>query len=955
MLPPKFLPPGTTALACALFLAGAVSSPARAQPATACLHAGDFYAAPASGLASVDMPPARIEPAVIPGSPPTPALLEVTDCDGDGDLDAWIPWSEAGALVPASIEFRGACGSGLPTRVAIDFTQGVGTVTFRAYTTASSFPFSARTTSGTGAHTVRFFHPSGIRRLKIVGAEICIREICFSCEPLPAGPLFIRGDSNGDGKRDISDPLSILGNLFLGAKAPGCLDAADSNDDGALDITDGVGMLAFLFLGSAAPPGGPGCSEDEIPDSLDCQDPSSCEGEEPPPPDEEAALFAIGPPELPATATAPETPVSLSLQLVAGKPIVLEGKKGKAIRETGPAEKGVRQTTGRPDISRRLVTVALPYDADPRTLRIDIPVLDIRPLPLHVPDVRPVSREASFDPDDGVVEVVSPEGVQLDDQGRDVSIYGQDGAWPELPLEVQGFSKLRKYRLVRLLFSPFQWNPATGQIFEVARADLTLSWEKIPMSSEEAKALLADPGLLHQDDLRFENVEEANSWYALADLGSDIDLEGAFDYVIVTTRSIRFGSAELSEFVSYKEDHGHSVAVVTVESIVARYPASERADSIREFLQDKHDEWGIVWLLLIGDPDPYDKYAGASDDVGSVPMKMAWPRGDGKIGEDDDGDPEYGYCPTDHYYGDLSDDWDVDGDGYAASVDDDYETESIAGHAGGSDYTLSTRTYGIDFDMELKVGRIPFDDADMVDVFLSRLLNYFDNSSDPSTGRSRAYVACSFYDADTDMAYLGRQLQDEVLDPEGLTTETFYQAASSFNASHILEDTALIDEWENKGAGLVLWVGHGSQTSASIGYDDTPSDDGHDHWDGTIMNTSYASGLIAPNPFVFQASCQNAWAENPDNLAHTMLYEIAVGTIAGTRNSWYAVGDEEFGSGVHIGDLAYRAMKWIAKGRTAGFAIQEMRSECDPDYDGKHFQNLMTYNLYGDPNSNFVH
>ncbi len=75
---------------------------------------------------------------------------------------------------------------------------------------------------------------------------------------LVAGPArampFRRGDSNGDGRIDISDAVKVLAWLFLGDSQPGCLESADSNGDSKHDIADAVGLLSFLFLGGEAPP-----------------------------------------------------------------------------------------------------------------------------------------------------------------------------------------------------------------------------------------------------------------------------------------------------------------------------------------------------------------------------------------------------------------------------------------------------------------------------------------------------------------------------------------------------------------------------------------------------------------------------------------------------------------------------------------------------------------------------
>lgn len=64
---------------------------------------------------------------------------------------------------------------------------------------------------------------------------------------------WIRGDSNGDGHVDISDAITTLGHLFLGAPA-GCERGAEVNLDGEVDLTDAIALLGHLFLGRDPPP-----------------------------------------------------------------------------------------------------------------------------------------------------------------------------------------------------------------------------------------------------------------------------------------------------------------------------------------------------------------------------------------------------------------------------------------------------------------------------------------------------------------------------------------------------------------------------------------------------------------------------------------------------------------------------------------------------------------------------
>ncbi len=85
--------------------------------------------------------------------------------------------------------------------------------------------------------------------------------------------LIIRGDANGDGSVNASDPVAILAYLF-GSGALWCLDAADVNDDGKIDLSDPTLLLWYLFAGGKAPsPPFPGEGLDPTFDLLDSCEP----------------------------------------------------------------------------------------------------------------------------------------------------------------------------------------------------------------------------------------------------------------------------------------------------------------------------------------------------------------------------------------------------------------------------------------------------------------------------------------------------------------------------------------------------------------------------------------------------------------------------------------------------------------------------------------------------------
>ncbi len=88
--------------------------------------------------------------------------------------------------------------------------------------------------------------------------------------PVPAEPLFRRGDCNGDGGVQLADAVFGLGALFQGNDQPTCLDACDLDDGGSFNIGDMIAILGYLFQGNAdpAPPGPLTCGRDPADDDL---------------------------------------------------------------------------------------------------------------------------------------------------------------------------------------------------------------------------------------------------------------------------------------------------------------------------------------------------------------------------------------------------------------------------------------------------------------------------------------------------------------------------------------------------------------------------------------------------------------------------------------------------------------------------------------------------------------
>jgi len=170
--------------------------------------------------------------------------LEVADLQGDGFPDLCVAGLRAQGV--SVVPNRGPGGWGAPVRYLVDFPVD-------------------------GFRVLDFDSDRALDLLVFAGGEFLI----LLGKPAPApGSRFRRGDADGDGSVDITDPIAVLLRLFQGGEPFPCEDAADGDDDGEISLTDAIVILVRLFQGGEPlPPPGPGdCGEDPTGDRLgDCK------------------------------------------------------------------------------------------------------------------------------------------------------------------------------------------------------------------------------------------------------------------------------------------------------------------------------------------------------------------------------------------------------------------------------------------------------------------------------------------------------------------------------------------------------------------------------------------------------------------------------------------------------------------------------------------------------------
>lgn len=578
---------------------------------------------------------------------------------------------------------------------------------------------------------------------------------------------------------------------------------------------------------------------------------------------------------------------------------------------------------GNPELPVRAYDVALPPDVNGADVQVEV-----------------VSRETAAVPGTFEIPPASPpvtfvNGVQAADwglnkstivDGRNILVYAVDSLFPAENVARLRLSKMRRWNFARLMFSPVQYNPVTGQVVITTAIQLRITFSRKIMSLGEKAASLDIIG--DADAAKaFVNYASAKGWYQKLSAMTDAPATTP-EYVIITTGTIVNASSKLAEFAAHKRSKGFNVEVITEADwggLTGQAP-NGNAEKIRKWLQDNYVARGIQYVLLIGNPDPAS---------GDVPMKWMWPRYFSTEWTD------FTDAPSDYFYADLTGNWDLNGD-------------TVFG-----DWAYDWGTGGVDFTPEVFVGRIPvyqtsWEWQSELDGILTKIMNYEEEAD--IDWRKSFLLPMSFSDPGTDGAYLGEAVKNDYLTPNGFSAWTMYAQGSGacgidspIDSSEELRGGYVVQQrWKDNPAGGVFWWGHGSTTGAYVGYGNCWDDNGAS---GQILQSNDATALDNTKPaVVYQNSCENGWPETWSNLGYALLRNGAIATVSASRVSWYAMG--QWQPSRYAGDnaaIGYYFFEGIVNGETFGKALFDSKSGMEYGWGGETWMNLMDFNLYGDP------
>jgi len=256
----------------------------------------------------------------------------------------------------------------------------------------------------------------------------------------------------------------------------------------------------------------------------------------------------------------------------------------------------------------------------------------------------------------------------------DKVIYNSYKEFPSRLFSEVGVYQFRGYSILALMLYPAQYIPATGQIFYYPTMTVTVTLTKEPHMNVLYRDLPQDRTELFT---KIENpiLETTYQRPSQNTMASD-----QYDLLILTTDALKNG------FLPLAEQHnvtGTRTIIRTLSDVGGNTP-----EDIRAYLQIAYTTLGIRYVLLGGDTD-------------AIPAKMLYVEG-----MDENVTPYNTYMPADLYYACLDGPYNSDGD---EKWGEPHDGEN------GSDVDLIAEVY---------VGRACVDNAEEVDNFVQKIVEY---------------------------------------------------------------------------------------------------------------------------------------------------------------------------------------------------------------------------------------
>jgi hypothetical protein len=536
---------------------------------------------------------------------------------------------------------------------------------------------------------------------------------------------------------------------------------------------------------------------------------------------------------LPIPAAASEISVMVETDASSVK-VISDGKGGSVVSADGMDRTSYFEF---PSLPYRTVSVLLPQGEEVVSFRLD------GGRTVQVSESVRLSAFEGMYLDDGTVK-----GLRLDSG----EATGQGSVFPAWRVRHTGTSRWKGYDIAVFEVYPVRYDLDSGRL--TADEGLRLVVDTEPAENGKAKAVR----MRHVDGFREAAEREvrgivenpfATGDYSFSDIVVDEGdqgfmptyypgLEGSsVKYLIITNEAMK---DEFQRIADWKTVKGIPAVVRTIEWIEQNYwTGADQGESIRNFIKEAYEKWGVDYVLLGGDTDV-------------ITARFAYTTfytGD--------------FIPTDMYYSCLDGDWNADGD-------------SLWGEAF---HSLSDPGDDADLWAEVYVGRIPASTVSEAEVLVDKTLAY-EQPADTAYKEDFLLLGEVIFPSDYDPGDViildGAEILQDIYDLHmagnpAINVTRLFENYTEFPGSSVLTMNSTVDAM-NLGANHVMHSGHGYKYNMSVG-------------NGSIINYDAFSLTNGDEVFsMYLMNCTNV-AFDTDCLAEYFMLNPNGGAFAVTGSS----------------------------------------------------------------------
>ena len=227
---------------------------------------------------------------------------------------------------------------------------------------------------------------------------------------------------------------------------------------------------------------------------------------------------------------------------------------------------------------------------------------------------------------------ISMAGEDLKFTAPDPDIYNQTTAFPESVIRNHMTNFLGGHGIATFNICPVEYIPAENNIRFVK--SVTIGYKTAGSEKDICLASKSDAVYSRIKNL-VDNPEVASTYNYAA------SKDGNADMLIISKADFL---PLMEEYINYKESTGFFTEVISTEDILATYDGQDDQEKIRNCIKDYYENYGIEYVILVGDADP------ANEDQNIIPHRGL------KAVDDYD-------IPADLYYSNLDGNWDENGNG----------------------------------------------------------------------------------------------------------------------------------------------------------------------------------------------------------------------------------------------------------------------------------------------------